>query len=41
VFELLSKKISAGEVEDVRSSLPEELRNLWPEPYVAPGAMRR
>jgi uncharacterized protein (DUF2267 family) len=36
VFELLSKKISAGEIEDVRRALPEELRNLWPAPYVRP-----
>jgi uncharacterized protein (DUF2267 family) len=34
VFELLSKKISSGEIEDVRRALPEELRNLWPEPCV-------
>ena len=40
VFELLSKKISPGEIEDVRHALPEELRNLWPEPYVAAGAVR-
>ena len=41
VFELLSKKISAGEIEDVRHALPEEIRNLWPEAYMAPGAVRR
>jgi len=40
VFELLSKKISRGEIDDVRRALPEELRNLWPEPYVPPGMMR-
>jgi uncharacterized protein (DUF2267 family) len=40
VFELLSEKISAGEVDDVRRSLPEELRNLWPQPYMAAGAVR-
>jgi uncharacterized protein (DUF2267 family) len=37
VFELLSKKISAGEIDDVRQALPMELRNLWPERYVAAG----
>jgi uncharacterized protein (DUF2267 family) len=40
VFELLSDKISAGEVKDVRHALPAELRHLWPEPYVAAGAIR-
>jgi uncharacterized protein (DUF2267 family) len=33
VFELLSKTVSPGEIQDVRRALPEELRNLWPEPY--------
>jgi uncharacterized protein (DUF2267 family) len=33
VFELLSNKITAGEINDVRRALPEELRNLWPEPF--------
>ena len=41
VFELLSKKITPGEIEDVRNGLPEELRMIWPEAYVAPGALRR
>jgi uncharacterized protein (DUF2267 family) len=40
VFELLSKKISRGEIDDVRHALPEEVRNLWPEPYVSAGMMR-
>ena len=40
VFELLTDKVSAGEIEDVRGSLPEDLRNLWPEPHVAAGAGR-
>jgi uncharacterized protein (DUF2267 family) len=40
VFELLSEKISAGEIDDVRHALPEELRNLWPERYVPAGAVR-
>jgi uncharacterized protein (DUF2267 family) len=34
VFELLSSKVTAGEIEDVRSALPLEIRNLWPEQYV-------
>jgi hypothetical protein len=40
VFELLSKKISRGEIDDVRHALPEEVRTLWPEPYVSAGMMR-
>jgi uncharacterized protein (DUF2267 family) len=32
IFRLLNHKISAGEVSDVRSSLPKPLRELWPEP---------
>jgi uncharacterized protein (DUF2267 family) len=40
VLELLSKKLSPGEIEDVRHALPEELRNLWPEPYAPAGMVR-
>jgi uncharacterized protein (DUF2267 family) len=40
VFELLSQKISRGEIEDVRHALPEDLRNMWPEPYVPTGTRR-
>ena len=40
VFQLLSKKITRGEIEKVRHALPEELRDLWPEHYIAPGAVR-
>lgn len=40
VFQLLSKKITEGEVEDVRACLPEAVRNIWPELYKAPGAVR-
>jgi uncharacterized protein (DUF2267 family) len=32
IFRLLNHKISAGEISDVRSSLPESLRALWPPP---------
>lgn len=32
VFELLNARLSRGEVEDIRSSLPEALRGLWPAP---------
>lgn len=31
VFELLTAKISAGEIEDVRGALPADIRALWPE----------
>jgi uncharacterized protein (DUF2267 family) len=37
VFGLLSKKISSGEIDQVRRLLPPDLRSLWPEPYTAPG----
>ena len=40
VFQLLTKKISDGEIDDVRRCLPEEIRNIWPEPYREPGAIR-
>jgi uncharacterized protein (DUF2267 family) len=35
VFELLSDKIAAGEIEDVRHALPADLRALWPLPSQA------
>lgn len=38
---LLTSKITPGEIEDVRRSLPEELRNFWPEPYREPGVPSR
>lgn len=31
VFRLLGNKITAGEVADVRHSLPADLRSLWPD----------
>src|SRR6476620_2973637 len=40
VFQLLTKKISEGEIDDVRRCLPEEIRNIWPEPYKEPGSIR-
>jgi len=40
VFQLLSKKITEGEIEDVRGCLPEPVRNIWPEPYRGPGSVR-
>lgn len=40
VFQLLSKKITEGEIKDVRGCLPEAVRNIWPESYKAPGAVR-
>jgi uncharacterized protein (DUF2267 family) len=31
IFRLLSKKVSEGEINDVRSTLPHDVRDLWPE----------
>lgn len=41
VFELLNKKVTAGEIEHVRHALPNDLRTLWAEKYSTPGALRR
>lgn len=35
VFELLSRKIAGGEIDDVRQALPADLRALWPLPSEA------
>jgi uncharacterized protein (DUF2267 family) len=35
VFELLSEKITAGEIEKVRHALPADVRALWPAPSAA------
>ncbi|MFC6636779.1 DUF2267 domain-containing protein [Sulfitobacter sp. JBTF-M27] len=32
VFEMLNNRLSAGEIKDVRASLPEGIRSLWPAP---------
>ena len=32
VFELLNAHVSAGEIEDVRASLPSDIRAFWPAP---------
>jgi uncharacterized protein (DUF2267 family) len=40
VFQLLSKKVTEGEIEDVRGCLPKAVRNIWPEAYGASGAIR-
>jgi uncharacterized protein (DUF2267 family) len=39
VFDVVSEKVSIGEVEDVRRDLPEEVRNLWSLPYVTAGEL--
>jgi uncharacterized protein (DUF2267 family) len=41
VLELLSKKLAVGESKDIRHALSEDIRTLWPEPYVEAGAVRR
>jgi uncharacterized protein (DUF2267 family) len=35
VFELLSEKITAGEIEHIRHALPADIRALWPVPSSA------
>ncbi len=30
VFALLKRRIADGEIEDVKSVLPDELKHLWP-----------
>ena len=37
VFDLLSEKISIGEVEKIRGSLPQDIRSLWPSPLLTFG----
>jgi uncharacterized protein (DUF2267 family) len=36
VFGLLERRISAGELSDVRHELPRELRALWPSEWLHP-----
>ena len=31
VFKVIARKVSEGEIEDVRGTLPEGIRELWPE----------
>lgn len=31
VFQLLDRRISAGQMEDVRQMMPEDIQDLWPE----------
>ena len=40
VFQLLTKKITEGEIKHVRGCLPDAVRHIWPESYRAPGAAR-
>lgn len=32
VFDLLNARVSRGEVADIRASLPQDLRDIWPAP---------
>jgi uncharacterized protein (DUF2267 family) len=41
VFELLTRRISAGEIDDVRHALPSDIRAIWPESYVEPTVLQR
>jgi uncharacterized protein (DUF2267 family) len=38
VCRTLGKHVSQGEIEQVRSQLPEQIRRLWPEPTLAQAA---
>lgn len=31
IFQVLSRRISKGEIEQVEQALPKDLRDLWPE----------
>ncbi|MBV7331611.1 DUF2267 domain-containing protein [Chloroflexi bacterium TSY] len=31
VFQVLERHVTAGEIEDIRTSLPRDIRRLWPE----------
>lgn len=31
VFAVMAKRVSEGEIEDIKSALPEEIRELWPQ----------
>jgi uncharacterized protein (DUF2267 family) len=37
VFRLLAHHVSGGEVETVKSTLPEEIRSLWPDAVTSSG----
>ena len=39
VFQLLTKKVTEGEIEDIRRCIPAEIRNIWPE-HKATSALR-
>ena len=40
VFQLLTSKITQGEIEDVRRCLPREIRGIWVEPDKSSGPVR-
>jgi uncharacterized protein (DUF2267 family) len=35
IFRVLDKRITRGEIKDIKGILPEELRTLWPQPVSA------
>ena len=41
VLRLLTSRITSGEVEHVRHTMPEDIRNFWPEPYREAGVAVR
>lgn len=41
VFGMLEKHVADGEIAEIRASLPNDLRNLWPEPAGTPQSGRK
>jgi len=41
VFQILSRHVNRGQIEKVRDSLPEEVRNIWPDSPEAPDVRER
>lgn len=41
-FHVLNRRVTGGELEDIRRMLPQEIRQMWPEePGVGPAETRK